>query len=475
MKQLKKTLLTLVALLAVTTGAWADDYFYLVVDGTTATLKYGDKGENPYFKDGFVPLWKTSTDVNLDIKGFTTITVDASCQNLTNLTSLPPVFQNFTALTVINNLENINTTSITRMAGLFYGCSSLQTLDLSDWNTASVTNMMNMFKGCLSLETIYVGEGWSTEKVTTSLNMFTGCTKLPNFDASIVDKTNAYAGGYLKAKPGTVLPTPNVNEWSLTQPAGNVTVSVEYFPQATAADGAVTAATDAKATTDAPLVTVDATQLTGAAKMMYYASTEATAPDYDAEGWSDKVPTAEKFTEAGNVNVWYYPVGTDEGVGGATATYSDGDMNATALAVSLGAAPTYDVEFAEDNPEPDKWSASPNTDVKKGTEVTVTYTGERKVIGVKAEKKKILVTKITLSESGSTTKTHGDSGTLSVTSVLPEDATDKTYTWSSDDPYGVSIDQNGNWRVVGRSGFVTLRATANDGSGVSASLIITLR
>ena len=268
-----------------------------------------------------------------------------------------------------------------------------------------------------------------------------------------------------------------INEWTLTNgmPAGNVTVSVEYFPQATAADGAVTAATDAKATTDAPLVTVDATQLTGAAKMMYYASTEATAPDYDAEGWSDKVPTAEKFTEAGNVNVWYYPVGTDEGVGGATATYSDGDMNATALAVSLGAAPTYDVEFAEDNPEPDKWSASPNTDVKKGTEVTVTYTGERKVIGVKAEKKKILVTKITLSESGSTTKTHGDSGTLSVTSVLPEDATDKTYTWSSDDPYGVSIDQNGNWRVVGRSGFVTLRATANDGSGVSASLIITIR
>ena len=214
-------------LITAATGAWADDYFYLVVDGTTATLKYGDKGENPYFKDGFVPLWKTSTDDKLDIKGFTTITVDASCQNLTNLTSLPPVFQNFTALTVINNLENINTTSITRMAGLFYGCSSLQTLDLSDWNTASVTNMMNMFKGCLSLETIYVGEGWSTEKVTTSLNMFTGCTKLPNFDASIVDKTNAYAGedGYLTPLPGIAVLNNKKTSAMMVMPTNDVTAT----------------------------------------------------------------------------------------------------------------------------------------------------------------------------------------------------------------------------------------------------------
>ena len=256
-------------------------------------------------------------------------------------------------------------------------------------------------------------------------------------------------------------------------PAGNVTVTAEYFPQATAAEGALTAATGVAATTSAPLVTLDASKLTGATKLMYLASTDATKPGYDAQGWSDKVPTADSFTEAGNVNVWYYPVGTDDE--DPAKTFSDGDICATALTVSLAAAPTYDVTFAEGIPEPDKWSASPNTGLTKGAEVTVTYTGERKVIGVKAEKKKILVTKITLSESGSTIKTHGESGTLRVTSIEPEDADDKTYTWSSDDPYGVSIDQNGHWSVVGRSGFVTLRATANDGSGVSASLIITIR
>ena len=53
MKQLKKTILTLVALLAVTTGAWAADVLNLVVDGTSATIKYdGNANNNPIFIEG---------------------------------------------------------------------------------------------------------------------------------------------------------------------------------------------------------------------------------------------------------------------------------------------------------------------------------------------------------------------------------------------------------------------------------------
>ena len=135
---------------------------------------------------------------------------------------------------------------------------------------------------------------------------------------------------------------------TFTMPGGNVTLEPDYYPQATA-EGAVTAATDAKATTDAPLVTIDETKLTGAKKLMYYVSTDATAPAYDAEGWTDVLPTAENYTEAATLKVWYYPVGTDEGVDGATATYSDGVICATALTVSLGAAPTYAVYFIAAN------------------------------------------------------------------------------------------------------------------------------
>ena len=47
----------------------------------------------------------------------------------------------------------------------------------------------------------------------------------------------------------------------------------------------------------------------------------------------------------------------------------------------------YNVTFADGIEDADKWSATPNTNVKKDTKVDVKYTGSKKVLGVKAEKK----------------------------------------------------------------------------------------
>ncbi|SDO61842.1 Leucine rich repeat-containing protein, partial [Prevotella communis] len=180
---------------------------------------------------------------------------------------------------------------------------------------------------------------------------------------------------------------------TFTMPGGNVTLEPEYYPQATVADGGVTPAeADARATTDDPLVKVDATKLTGAKKLMYFVSNSGTtAPAYDAEGWTDQLPTAEGLTQQGIVYVWYYPVGTDEGVDGATATYSDGDICLKSITARIADAPTYAVTFAEGT-DPNEWKAEPNAGVTKGQTVTVTYTGSKKVIGVKAEKKAPAVT-----------------------------------------------------------------------------------
>ena len=200
---------------------------------------------------------------------------------------------------------------------------------------------------------------------------------------------NMFAEGTVAASSGPeVAWDAEAKTGTFTMPGGNVTLEPDYYPQATVADGGVTAAdADARATTDDPLVKVDATKLTGAKKLMYFVSNSGTtAPAYDAEGWTDQLPTAEGFTQQGIVYVWYYPVGTDEGVDGATATYSDGDICLQSITARIAAAPTYAVTFAKGT-DPNEWTASPATDVTKGTEVTVTYTGSKKVIGVKAEKK----------------------------------------------------------------------------------------
>ena len=62
-------------------------------------------------------------------------------------------------------------------------------------------------------------------------------------------------------------------------------------------------------------------------------------------------------------------------------------VDTEANTVSIVPTPTFNVTFAEGIDEADKWSAQPNEGVKEGDKVTVTYSGTKKVLGVKAEKK----------------------------------------------------------------------------------------
>ena len=76
------------------------------------------------------------------------------------------------------------------------------------------------------------------------------------------------------------------------------------------------------------------------------------------------------------------------------------------------------------------------------------------------------VTWITLSKT-SLSLVIGAEETISVTSVLPDNANDKTYTWSSSDNSIASVDQTGKITAIAK-GNVEIRATANDGSTVHA-------
>ena len=327
MKQLKKTLLTLVALLAVTTGAWATEFTSLKVGDV---LHVGDA---------------INTGTNYKVYG---LYLDAGNQPATLVRA------------------NIGTNDITE----------------------SETGAYYLIKG---KNDFYFGIIWGAE----GLGGYWPVTDTSDGISVTAITPGDYTELTFAVHEGTATPVDGF-AWNkaektgtFTMPGGNVTLEPDYYPQATVADGAVTAAdADARATTDDPLVKVDATKLTGAKKLMYFVSNSGTtAPAYDAEGWTDQLPTAEGLTQQGIVYVWYYPVGTDEGVDGATATYSDGDICLQSITARIADAPTYAVEFAEGTAEPTLWKAEPATGVTKGQTVTVTYTGSKKVIGVKAEKK----------------------------------------------------------------------------------------
>lgn len=109
-------------------------------------------------------------------------------------------FYGMDKLASIEGLDLLNTSEATNMAGMFHGCSLLESLDLSSFNTAKVTDMSNMLSSCPALKEVLAGENFVVADTVTSTAMFEGSSNLPGYSAGTVDATKATditEGGYL--------------------------------------------------------------------------------------------------------------------------------------------------------------------------------------------------------------------------------------------------------------------------------------
>ena len=89
----------------------------------------------------------------------------------TNLSAILPYS------TVEASFKGSNTSNVTNMGNMFYGCENLTSLDVSSFNTSKVTDMCSMFSGCTSLSSLDIS-GWDTINVTNMGHMFGGCNAL---------------------------------------------------------------------------------------------------------------------------------------------------------------------------------------------------------------------------------------------------------------------------------------------------------
>ena len=92
-------------------------------------------------------------------------------------------FNGCTNLISIEGIENLNTSNVENMSGMFALCSNLETLDLSHFNTERVTTMAQMFYGCTKLHDLNISS-FNTEKVTSMNQMFSNCSSLDSLDLS---------------------------------------------------------------------------------------------------------------------------------------------------------------------------------------------------------------------------------------------------------------------------------------------------
>ena len=141
-------------------------------NGTTWGIR--DTSKKYYNSSNLNPAWAgESESSNTTIL---TAVFDASFRDFCP-TSTNRWFYKLESLKSIEGLEHLNTSQVTKMREMFYGCQSLTSLDLSSFDTSQVTDMGSMFSGCQSLTALDLSN-FDTSKVKYMFSMFRDCQSL---------------------------------------------------------------------------------------------------------------------------------------------------------------------------------------------------------------------------------------------------------------------------------------------------------
>ena len=129
---------------------------------------------------------------------YTAVDASNTFSSLTNgySTLYNPVGNDYKNVKNINNLSYLNTSRTTNMSFMFYDCSSLTSLDVSNFDTSNVTNMDGMFRQCYGLTNLDLSN-FNTSNVTSMMFMFYDCYSLVNLNLNGLNTSNVSNMGYM--------------------------------------------------------------------------------------------------------------------------------------------------------------------------------------------------------------------------------------------------------------------------------------
>ncbi|EMF0263384.1 DUF285 domain-containing protein [Enterococcus hirae] len=129
------------------------------------------------------------TDMSYMFFGMSSVTsLDVSSFDTSKVTVMSYMFLGMKNITNLD-VNGWNTSNVTSMYGMFSGMSSVTSLDVSGFDTSNVTDMANMFRGMSSVTSLDVS-GFDTSNVTTMENMFYNISSVTSLDLSVFDTSN---------------------------------------------------------------------------------------------------------------------------------------------------------------------------------------------------------------------------------------------------------------------------------------------
>ena len=166
---------------------------------------------------------------------------------------------------------------------------------------------------------------------------------------------------------------------------------------------------------------------------------------------------------------------TSVSVSPTSITLTEGESKALSATVSPADATDKSVTWSSSAPEVASVTASGNVTALKAGSATITVKttdgGKTATCSVTVQAKVITVTGVSL-DVKTKELVEGETFTLKAT-VTPDNATDKSVTWSSSAPDVASVDANGKVTAV-KAGSATITVTTNDG-GKTATCAVTVQ
>ncbi len=405
--------------------------------------------------------------------------LDVSSFDTSRVTHMNGMFYNCSSLTSLN-VSSFDTSYVTDMNDMFHNCSSLTSLDLSNFNTSRVTNMTGIFESCSSLEHLDLsGCALDNLRQDGSYRLINGCTSLQTIETPIYLLKNVDL-------PGTFhrLDDPSVTFNTLPY---NYTSSFTIVRGDYVVPTSISVSPTSKSIGIGASFTIVPTVLPANAtdKSVTWTSSAPTIASVDATGKVTGLASGTATITATTNNGGY--------TANCTVTVSNAKVDVTGISVS---PTTRTMNVGEDyhltaTVTPDNatdksitWSSSDptvatvNADaivtaLKAGT-ATITATtndgGYTATCVITVIGGTVDVTGITVTP---TTKalTVGEDFTITST-VTPDNATDKSVTWTTSDDTIATVDANGKVTAL-KEGTATITATTNDG-GFKATCTVTV-
>ena len=371
-----------------------------------------------------------------------------SCSNLTtpnisnwdtgNVTKMYQMFRNCRSLTTLN-ISNWDTSNVDSMQGMFFACESLTSISLNEWDTGSVTDMHGMFNGCNTLSNLSINN-WDTSHVRFMSEMFRDCPNLTNLNLDGWD-TSAVTDMEKMFKNSNGIKVLDLHSWDVGR-VGNMRLfldgctSLEKIKTPKNVEKSVTLPYSyVEEGTSQPTYTILPMNETISRTLIRY----ITPQSITVSPSSNSIRVGESFTATATVSPNTAPQTVTWSSDKPAVATVDQDGKVTGITEGLATIKARTANGLE------------ATCIVTVTAADIPATG----LSIDPPSKSIIV---------------NDEFTITAT-VLPDNATDKTVTWSSDKPAVATVDQNGKVKGIAE-GTATIKAkTAND---LEASCIVTV-